>query len=140
MDLLSRRQLAVLVTGQNEFAKKILEQRINGLETVNVTRVIAEQDVLLKIERVVPSAFDEEQGVLEQVVGFARFFAEKGAPRLPQDALLQITQNLVDVLANLAEDVAAIGLELGQACLQDVCLLAAFEMLAAAPDPLLALE
>src|SRR5262249_41820163 len=86
---------------------------------------------------VVLAAVEKDDTVLEQVVEWKEVFTEERAARFNNDVFLDIDQHLRDLLTHAANNSASRGLQLRQACFDNVSLLAAFEVFAPLTDPLL---
>jgi hypothetical protein len=122
------------------FAQEFLEERVHGLEAVGVANVVAEKNVMLEEENVILHAFEEDHAILGEIVEGSEIIAKKGATGFCGDVFFDVHNNLGDLLADAADNGASRGLKLGETRLNDVGLLAAFEMLAALTNPLLAFE
>ena len=96
------------------FAQKIEHQGVEGLEPVLVLLVVAQQNVLFQEEQVVAAAFHKGDAVGEHFVGALLLLAEKRLAPAAQIVFLELIQDLIDVLAHLAKDIAPVGLQIGR--------------------------
>src|SRR5262249_8758763 len=135
----SRRRHTRLVSdwSSDVCSSDLLKESVHDLEAVRVAVVIAEQNVVLEEVDVVLAAVQEDDAVLQQLVKRQEVFAEKRPARLEDDVLLDVNEHLCHLLAHAAHHPAPRRLQLGKPRFDDVRLLAALEMLAALPDPLL---
>jgi hypothetical protein len=123
-----RGKLLALRLREHGIAQELEQQRFVGLKAVLIAHKIAEQDVMLQMDHIVPSALDEQQAVLQQAVGLREVVAKQRTAQACQDGVFELGENLIDLLPDGAVDVAAVGLEFIQARAEDIGLLAAVKM------------
>ncbi len=133
-------QVISLIAGQDGFPQEIEEHSVECLEAVLIAQVISEQDVLLEKEDVVLAAFDKGQAVVQNISSGRAFVAEQRFSGPSEAVLLDVHNRLKHMLAHGAEQIAAVGLQFGEAGLDHMGLLGAIEMRAASADPLLGFE
>src|ERR1700683_122886 len=132
--------LGRLLAGENSIAQKIYEHPVKNFAAIRIAYVIADQHVLVEKQPVIPPALYEDQAVFQHFVGIRAFVAEKRFARLGERRFLEIRENLVKLLSNLAEHFAAPALNFREARFQDVCLFASFEKRSAIANALFRLE
>ena len=82
-------------------------------------------------EILVAATLDEQETVLQQLVHLAKILAEERTARFPEHVFLGLAPDVANRLANLAENILAVGLNLGNFRAHHVSLLAVLEMLPA---------
>src|SRR5882762_4644403 len=140
MGLDSFRVRGVVAEPDTGLEEEFLEEHVHGLKAVGVAGIIAKQDVVLQEEIVVFPTIEKNQAVLAEFVISSEILAKQCAARFCDDVVFHVANDLSHLLSDTAYNTPARGLQLGQACFDDVCLLTAFKMFASLADPFLSFE
>src|SRR5213083_1525145 len=92
--------------------KEFLEKLVHGLKAVGVTRIVAQQDVMLEKKNIVFTAIEKNQPVLAKLVIGSEIFAKEGAARFCDDIVFYIDHSLRHLLAHTADHASPGGLQL----------------------------
>src|SRR6267142_1940288 len=117
-----------------------MKERIHNLEAVGITDIVPKQDIILEEKPVVNAAIEKKQPIFQQFVKRREVFAKKSPARFADDVFFSVRHHLCHLLANSADHSAPRTLQFRKLCFDDVGLLAAFKMLPALANPLLAFE
>ena len=126
--------------GDTRLPHKLLEKSVHGFETVGVAYVVPEQYVVLEEEDLVLPSVEKHDPVFQQLIDRPKIFPKQRAARFGQHVVFHFREHLLDLQAHAAYDASSRRLQFGEPRLDDVRLLAAFEVLAPLSNPLFSFE